>query len=727
MASNNSQPSASVGGAPTSKKGKEKASSSKVRKMVDQTVYRRSKWRLAEIASDIEDDQSYTRLEALTEDDTSSVDPDPGTSCSRTVTDSGYTILPWRGMWGGEAPPSSARLLGPDKRPSIQLHRVVSYIRGLGYPTDWGYAVPDGSARIGSCPEGWFAIYSEYLKCGLKFPLDPILSGILEMVGCPLSFLSPSLIFHTCAFRLICKRLGYIPSFSIFRSIYALERGKHGWSAVKRDSKYQGRVCKGSPKLPSKWYCSYFFIRPTPGTWHAPTSAPLSTLWGEGSEETWAKDFTLAKPEREQKHHILRAPPVDFGRKGERARALGELYDHDFDYSSLAKMAKKIPGASGVRAQKAAPRSSGKASDDIEEASPRLFPSLGSRDPLPEKTLGKRHASADSPVAVPKKKNKPSLGSIDEILAPPRSRRAVKPKEPVPISPSAALNAPSAFTSAVELRKFLKLPLDEGTSPAGSACQHLFQAMLDVVALSDKSAENRDRAHKNFLQASQLKTDKITLQGVNSRLEDELASVKRQLSDALAAESVSAREEKEKEIAFQAKRIEALEKELLAMSAARGHQKEEFKKRLIKEREDAVDAHLSSAEFREWQQNLLLGVKKRAFIGIRKKVRSDNPGMKWDTPEVWQAMDDYFLSLGTDNEPSDSYPYPLDEGDSSADDVGVDVERVGEEGVGDNVDANAGAGEGGGDMVAVDGEGDASDGGTDGDSSSSDNHSSKSD
>ncbi|CAI0387449.1 unnamed protein product, partial [Linum tenue] len=516
--------------------------------------------------------------------------------------------------------------------------------------------------------------------------------------------------------------------------IYALERGKHGWSAVKRDSKYQGRVCKGSPKLPSKWYCSYFFIRPTPGTWHAPTSAPLSTLWGEGSEETWAKAFTLAKSEREQKHHILRAPPVDFGRKGERARALGELYDHDFDYSSLAKMTKTIPGTSRARAQKApsipaerTPRSSGKAFDDVEEASPRLFPSLGSRDPLPEKTLGKRHASADSPIVVPKKKNKPSLGSIDEILAPPRSRRAVKPKEPVPISPSAALNAPSAFTSALELKKFLKVPLDEGTSPAGSACQHLFQAMLEVITLSDKSAENRDRAHQNFLQASQLKTDKITLQGVNSRLEDELASVKRQLSDALAAESVSAREEKEKEIAFQAKRIDTLEKELLAMSAARGHQKEEFKKRLIKEREDAVDTHLSSAEFREWQQNLLLGVKKRAFIGIRKKVRSDNPDMKWDTPEVWQAMDDYFLSLGTDNEPSDSDPYPLDEGDSSADDVEVDVEKVGEEGVGDNVDANAGAGEGGGDVVAVDGQGGASDGGTDGDSSSSDNHSSKSD
>ncbi|CAI0421599.1 unnamed protein product [Linum tenue] len=496
MASNNSQPSASARGASASKKGKEKASSSKVRKMVDRTVYRRSKWRLAEIASDIEDDQSYTRQEVLTEDDTSSADPDPRPSSSRTVTDSGYTILPWRGMWGGEAPPSSARLLGPDKRPSIQLHRVISYIRGL-----------------------------------------------------------------------------------------------------------------------------------------------------------------------------------------------------DFDYSSLAKMTKKNPGASGARAQKApsipaerTPRSSGKAFDDVEEA----------------EELGKRHASADSPVVVPKKKNKPSLGSIDEILAPPRSRRAVKPKEPVPISPSAALNAPSAFTSALELKKFLKVPLDEGTSPAGSACQHLFQA-------------------------SQLKTDKITLQGVNSRLEDELASVKRQLSDALAAESVSAREEKEKEIAFQAKRIDTLEKELLAMSAARGHQKEEFKKRLIKEREDAVDAHLSSAEFREWQQNLLLGVKKRAFIGIRKKVRSDNPDMKWDTPEVWQAMDDYFLSLGTDNEPSDSDPYPLDEGDSSADDVEVDVEKVGEEGVGDNVDANAGAGEGGGGVVAVDGQGGASDGGTDGDSSSSDNHSSKSD
>ncbi|CAL1369293.1 unnamed protein product [Linum trigynum] len=490
--------------------------------------------------------------------------------------------------------------------------------------------------------------------------------------------------------------------------------------------------------LPRKWYCSYFFIKPSPGTWHALTEAPLSTLWGEGSEEKWAKDFSLGKTEREQKNHILRAPPVDFGRKGERARALGELYDHDFDYSRLAKMTKKTPGASAARSQKApsapteqTPRSSSQAPADTEEASPRLFPSLGPRDPLLEKTLGKRHAPAGSPAEAQKKKNKIDLGSIDEILAPPRSRRAVKPKELVPISPSATLNAPSAFTSAVELKNFLKLPLHEGTSPAGSACQHLFHAVLDVVALSDKSAENRERAHKNFLLASQLKTDKTTLQGVNSRLEDELASVKQQLSDALAAESVSAREEKEKELALRAKRIEDLEKELLAMSAARGRQQEEFKKRLVKERDDAVDAHLSSAEFRDWQQNLLLGVKKRNFIGIRKKVRSDNPGMKWDTPEVWQAMDDYFLSLGTDNEPSDSDPYPLDEGDSSADDVEVDVEGAGDEKVGDNgeasVDANAGARKvGEKDVVAADGQGGASDGGTDGDSSSSDDASSKS-
>ncbi|CAI0424805.1 unnamed protein product [Linum tenue] len=420
---------------------------------VDRTVYRRSKWRLAEIASDIEDDQSYTRQEVLTEDDASSADSGP--------------------------------------------------VR---------------------------------LSDGYRFRLYDF-----AMAG------------------------------------------------------YVG--CEADPR-----------------TWHAPTSAPLSTLWGEGSEETWAKAFTLAKSEREQKHHILRAPPVDFGRKGERARALGELYDHELGHR---RRLASLPSERPVHL--------GKAFDDVEEASPRLFPSLGSRDPLPEKTLGKRHASADSPIVVPKKKNKPSLGSIDEILAPPRSRRAVKPKEPVPISP------------------------------------------LGVSALVPDHPPR-----------------------VNSRLEDELASVKRQLSDALAAESVSAREEKEKEIAFQAKRIDTLEKELLAMSAARGHQK-------------------------------------RAFIGIRKKVRSDNPDMKWDTPEVWQAMDDYFLSLGTDNEPSDSDPYPLDEGDSSADDVEVDVEKVGEEGVGDNVDANAGAGEGGGDVVAVDGQGGASDGGTDGDSSSSDNHSSKSD
>ncbi|CAI0426830.1 unnamed protein product, partial [Linum tenue] len=146
--------------------------------------------------------------------------------------------------------------------------------------------------------------------------------------------------------------------------------------------------------------------------------------------------------------------------------------------------------------------------------------------------------------------------------------------------------------------------------------------MLDVVALSDKSLENRERAHKNHMLASQLKTDKATLQDVNSRLGYELSLVKQQLSNALAAGSASAREEMEKELALRSKKIEDLEKDLHAVSTAKGRQQEEFRKKLAKEREDAVDGHLASAEFRDWQRDLLIGVKKRAFIGIRMKVRS---------------------------------------------------------------------------------------------------------
>ncbi|CAL1401236.1 unnamed protein product [Linum trigynum] len=393
--------------------------------------------------------------------------------------------------------------------------------------------------------------------------------------------------------------------------------------------------------------------------------------------------------------------------KGKTKASSSKVRKMDFDYSSL------VPAATE------------------EASSPHLVPPLNPRDPFPEKTLGKRPTFTSSSAELQKKKKKPGLGGIDEILAHPLSRRVVKPKELVPISPSTALNAPSAFTSGTELRNFLKLPLDEGTSPAGSACQHLFQAMLDVVALFDKSLENRERAHKNYLLASQLKSDKAILQGVNSRLGDKLSLVKQLLSDALAAESVSAREEMEKELALRSKKIEDLEKEVHAMSSV-GKRQQEFKKKLDNEREDVVDAHLTSAEFRNWQRDLLIGVEKRAFIGIRKKARFDNPVMKWDTPEVWQAMDDYFLSLCTDHEPADSDMFPLDEGNSSADDIEVDVEGVGDEEVGDNVegatDADAGAEEDGGkDAPATDGQGGASDGATFDDSGSSDDASSKSD
>ncbi|CAI0431866.1 unnamed protein product [Linum tenue] len=287
-------------------------------------------------------------------------------------------------------------------------------------------------------------------------------------------------------------------------------------------------------------------------------------------------------------------------------------------------MTKKAHCTSRVGSQKApsAPtgrvlHSSEQAPDATREAtSPHLFLPLDPRDHLPEKTLGKRPASMSSPAEVKKKKKKIGLESIDEILAPPRSRHVVKPKELVPISPSAALNVPSAFTSAMELKNFLKPTLDEGTSPAGSACQHLFQAMLDVVALSDKSLENRERAHKNYVLASQMKTDKATLQGVNSRLESELSLVKQQLSDSLAAGSASARKEMEKELALRKKKIEDLERELQAVSTAKGRQQEEFRNKLAKEREDTVDVHLASAEFCDWKRDLLTVVKKRAFIGI---------------------------------------------------------------------------------------------------------------
>ncbi|CAI0431868.1 unnamed protein product, partial [Linum tenue] len=86
MASNNSQPSTSMGGASVPSKGKAKDSSSQVRKM----VYRKAKWRLSEIVSDAESDP---QAESLTEGDMSSVELEPETGNFRATNDADYRIL----------------------------------------------------------------------------------------------------------------------------------------------------------------------------------------------------------------------------------------------------------------------------------------------------------------------------------------------------------------------------------------------------------------------------------------------------------------------------------------------------------------------------------------------------------------------------------------------------------------------------------------------------------
>ncbi|CAL1377357.1 unnamed protein product [Linum trigynum] len=123
----------------------------------------------------------------------------------RAVADDTYSIHLHEHMWGKREVPARAFERGPDRYSKLTPITILTHLRNHQLPTDWKYAAPSPTSRAGTCPKGWITIYTEQLKCGLRFPLDPIITQSLLCLNCTLGRLSPTVIFHACAYRLACQ------------------------------------------------------------------------------------------------------------------------------------------------------------------------------------------------------------------------------------------------------------------------------------------------------------------------------------------------------------------------------------------------------------------------------------------------------------------------------------------------------------------------------------------
>ncbi|CAL1400589.1 unnamed protein product [Linum trigynum] len=110
-------------------------------------------------------------------------------------------------MWGGEPIPAEVFGQGPPHCAAFKTEQVLHRLKPLRMPPDWQYAAPSEVSRSGSCPDGWIPILVEHVKLGLRFPLEPILTKVLNWLNCTLGRLLPTIIFHSVMYRLACDRI----------------------------------------------------------------------------------------------------------------------------------------------------------------------------------------------------------------------------------------------------------------------------------------------------------------------------------------------------------------------------------------------------------------------------------------------------------------------------------------------------------------------------------------
>ncbi|CAL1379511.1 unnamed protein product [Linum trigynum] len=267
----------------------------------------------------------------------STLSPIPASSSNYYVPEDGsFKMTTWENTWPpGYAPCETTCLptnvAGPERNSTISPSWMTSLITDLGLPRTWTYAPPSPIARVGLCGPRWLGIYQEYFRFGLRFPLDPILEGILEYCECTIGRLSPSVILIITLFKLKCRIHNVRPTFNLFRHFFTVTPRDNCLSLVRR-KKVRAHFVTRCPKLWRTWFTGFFFVKAHRDFFFASGDA-FRTDWELGEDKRFNAAVTLSQEERDGVA-LISGSPVDLRPTRARAPILNEYYGDGVFYAN---------------------------------------------------------------------------------------------------------------------------------------------------------------------------------------------------------------------------------------------------------------------------------------------------------------------------------------------------------------------------------------------------------
>ncbi|CAH9081048.1 unnamed protein product [Cuscuta europaea] len=105
---------------------------------------------------------------------------------------------------------------------------AADYLVAQMYVGPYGQVrAPKPTDHVLNPPPGYFGVYSMSFAKGLRFPLHPLITEYLDMVGLPPALLTPNSYSLIVGFLLCCDELDFRPTTALFMNLYQIGRGSH--------------------------------------------------------------------------------------------------------------------------------------------------------------------------------------------------------------------------------------------------------------------------------------------------------------------------------------------------------------------------------------------------------------------------------------------------------------------------------------------------------------------
>ncbi|XP_055960581.1 uncharacterized protein LOC130015084 [Mercurialis annua] len=107
--------------------------------------------------------------------------------------------------------------------------------------------------------DGKVIVYKEQFRCGLRFPLDPLIESFVKDYGIPLGQIHPNAIRVLCCFiELVCDK-GLSPSLGMLNELFFITRRSNEF--YHRLAAHRGkRLIDALPKITKRWQRSFFVV-----------------------------------------------------------------------------------------------------------------------------------------------------------------------------------------------------------------------------------------------------------------------------------------------------------------------------------------------------------------------------------------------------------------------------------------------------------------------------------